>query len=146
MFKIYDQKSSLTFPNGKTYTSEELKTNPSYDILFKDTFIIENDGNITISFLSLNQAKQAFNIESDDPETILSEYSAKVEESRKKIEEYKTDYEMVNAKADENTQAIAELGVMTAEGQASNADVLQALGELGVQVAELSAKVDALQA
>lgn len=146
MLKIYDGVSSLTFPNGKTYTVSELKEHPVYNSMFFSTTVIEEENGITSSFVPLSVLKDSYKVVNANEEEALAECVAKIEEARQEsLNEIKT-VAQLSVQADETTEAVAELGAMTAESMASDADLLQVVGELGVQLAELSAKVDALQA
>lgn len=145
-YRIYDHKSSLTLPTGKTMTYEELKASGRYKTLCEEICVIGVDDNgIFRSYTRLSDLKSVYGITTEDPEQAMNECLAAQEEAVQQSKQEQANLEQVADQANMNTQAIAELGVMTAEGQTTNADLLQAVGELGVQVAELSVKIEQLQ-
>lgn len=162
MFKLY-QNESLTFPNGKVFDQKQLSESDNYRIITSVKCLVDTDDDgITWAYQTLSYMKEAYNVsEEDDNEAVrlineaiakekeqalqdaivLEDVAAQTNENSLAIAELGV---VTTSNADENAQALGELGVLIAEGQTSDADMLQAIGELGVQIAELSAKVDAL--
>lgn len=84
MLKIYNKEESLTWPNMKTMTVEELKKDDDYMVMFTGDWVIDTtEDGITWSFFPLSNMKEAYGVQEEDPETALQkclEEKAKREE------------------------------------------------------------------
>ena len=161
MLKLYDKVSSLTFPNGKTKTADELKNDPQYSLLFSTNCAVDTDDDgVTYSFITISSLRKSFNIESTDPELVVftaNQEQLNATQQKMNIEQDK------ESNIYENTEAIGELGVLSADSlnaigelgvstatllesntqlTSANEDVLQAIGELGAMVAAMQVSSD----
>lgn len=63
MLILYNGVDSLTFPNGVTYTANELKSMDEYKHLFNGNYVLENVDGVTFSYQPLSNYIIAYGIE-----------------------------------------------------------------------------------
>lgn len=161
MLQVYNKMSSLTLPNGKTKTAEELESDDQYNILFTtDCAVDVDDDGVTHSFFTISYIKKIYNIDSSDPHEVVnianSTQQNEIEKKRQaEVEQEESIYENQEAIGElgvlsaDSLNAIGELGVSTAvllesntQLTSANEDVLQAIGELGAMVAAMQVSSD----
>lgn len=111
MLKLYDGKSNLTLPNGKTKTADELKASGEYDLLFQGECAIEvSEDGVMRTFSTLESLKLSYGITEPDPEKAL----ALVIEAQKAAEEAAKQeavtMEDIKAQIADQQAALLELG------------------------------------
>lgn len=69
MFKLFDSSESVVLPNGKTYTSQELKNLGEYDLLFSVPCVIGVSGGVMYTYMTVGEfANQSGVEEQNTPE------------------------------------------------------------------------------
>lgn len=111
MLKLYDKKSSLTMPNGRTRTASDMKESGEYDLLFvRDCVIDVSDAGVFQSYQALDDVKRAYGVTEPDPEKAL----ALVIEAQKAAEEAAKQeavtMESLKAQLADQQAALLELG------------------------------------
>lgn len=88
MLKIYDKSSSVTFPNLKTYTAEQLAESDDYRSMMEYTTVISVDSDgITSAFYRLANLAEMYEVEEqEDPEETLRLVVAEIEKRRQEEE------------------------------------------------------------
>ena len=81
---LYDKKSSLTFPSGKTYTYDELRNNSAYSILGMMPCVLTEEAGIVMAIEPLYQLKQTYGVTTEDDEQALQECIEKEKELAEK--------------------------------------------------------------
>lgn len=108
--KLYDNESTLTFPNGKSYTAEELKAHPFYSRLFAEPYVLTYGvGGKVVSFQSLADMKEAYGVTADDPEVALAEIEAEIAKRQEAEVEQVNMFDAINQRLDEQDEALMEL-------------------------------------
>ena len=80
MLKLYDKQSSLTFPNGRTATSEELKQSDSYKNLFSMNMVLDVYDGVVYSYQPLSSYVATYSVEeADTPEETFSRVLAAIQ-------------------------------------------------------------------
>lgn len=80
MLVLYDKTSSLTFPNGKTCTSEELYENDNYRTLITSNNVLNVVDGIVYSYQPLANYIVSYNVEeADTPEETFSRVLAAIQ-------------------------------------------------------------------
>ena len=83
MLKLYNRTDSITFPNGVTYSSDQLKTMDSYKMLFFSNCILDIVDGITYSFQPMANYINQYEIdEEDDPEKTFKKIMDKITEEK----------------------------------------------------------------
>lgn len=111
-YKIYDKTSSLTFPNGRTATADELKEEKPYTALFASPCVIGTEDGITYTMQPLADMKMSYGITTEDTEQALTECIAEMERREEQAKQDAVTMDELKAQNDELMMAIAELGAM----------------------------------
>ena len=106
MLKIYDKSSSVTFPNLKTYTPQQLAESDDYRSMMEYTTVISIDSDgITSAFYRLANLAEMYNVEEqENPEETLRLIVEEIEREPEPAPEYGTDPQL---------QALATLQIST---------------------------------
>lgn len=138
-YVLFSNDNNWVLPNGEKATVENLKKD--FPTIEMSTYAAVVTDGVVCVLNNLSMLKNEYGIDEDDNLLAIEKINDAIEDYSPNI----ASLSEVKSQIDENTQAVAELGVIAYESQTSDADLLQAVGELGVKVAELSAKLDALQ-
>lgn len=110
MYKLYDQKSPIKFPNGKVWSVDELKAHKRYAQFFENQTILQmTEGEVLTAFYFLENQKTAFGITEEDPQKAFELVKAKMEEQAAKEQEVQADYTEVMKRIEEQDEALMEL-------------------------------------
>lgn len=124
---LYDRKSSLTWPNGKTMTADELKEHSVYKVLFQFDHVLSVNGDgVTYAYSRLAYLKDSFGITEEDPEKAFAlvqeaQQAAKeaaAEESEKKaslLEQLQAENAELKVRVEIQDEAILELANLVSE-------------------------------
>ena len=84
MYKLYKDGESLILPDGKSYTSAELKSMPGYSMLFSLPCALEINGGVTVSYQPVSSIASKYGVpEEDNPEDTVLNVNAIIEKSRR---------------------------------------------------------------
>lgn len=115
---LYDKKSPLTWPSGRTMTAEEMRASGQYDLLFDYDCVVDTDAEgVSCAYSRLQVEKDAYGITEPDPEKALAlviEAQKAAEEAAKKEAVTLDD---LQAQLEEQAAAIEELASIAAGGE-----------------------------
>lgn len=84
MYRLYDPSESIVFPNGKTYTGEQLKELGGYDMLLNVTCAAKISNGVMVSYEPLQSLAEEYGIfDEDDPSKVVDKVNEQIKiESR----------------------------------------------------------------
>lgn len=83
MYKLYNKNESVIFPNGKTYSSSDLKALGGYDVLLNVPCAIDVNGGITTAYRTLSSLAEQYSVSDEgDPETVMTAINAAMAKER----------------------------------------------------------------
>lgn len=84
MYRLYNEDETVVLPNGKSYTSKDLKDAGGYDMLFSLPCAIEIDGGVMVSYQPVSALANQYGVPYEgDYSEVVSSVNAMIEKSRK---------------------------------------------------------------
>lgn len=111
---IYDKASSITWPSGRTMTSDELREDPIYKHLFEEPYVLfDGSDGVTTSFIKLSSLKREYGVEEEDQNKALKAIEEEMERRREQAEQEAAqrldDIAAIHQRLDEQDEALMEL-------------------------------------
>lgn len=136
MEKVYDRKSDLTFPDGSTFTVDQLRDDGTYGRMFKKWYVVDQDSDgVTYSMRPLQPMLDQFGItfEGDDYADAWEEYQVKhaefVEQQKREEAESAPDREALMREIESLKAEIAELSGAVSTLSEENAKMASAFSD-----------------
>lgn len=118
MLSIYNKKSPLTWPSGRTMTAEEMKASGQYDMLFDYDCVVDTDADgVSCSFSRLQVWKDKLGIDEPDPEKALALVVEAQKEQEAEAAKQAVTFDDLQAQLEEQAVAIEELAALAAGGE-----------------------------
>lgn len=136
MEKVYDRKSDLTFPDGSTFTVDQLRDDDTYGRMFKKWYVIDQDSDgVTYSMRPLQPMLDQFGItfEGDDYADAWEEYQVKhaelVEQQKREEAESAPDREALMREIESLKAEISDLSGAVSTLSEENAKMASAFSD-----------------